>query len=150
MHYSGGKNSSVFRKFLGGAILPQTDPNSTCLQPAPGRGHWEKQDIHTCQNCKPVENKVNLLLRSSFSFRCIEIENRNLRNILEEKLIATISLCTVCKPSDNWLGRFAYSDKVRRSGLWNSDSVFEHDKVLNNQELKEIEKIIRSTLTYPS
>lgn len=149
MHYSGGKNGSVFRKFLGGAILRKTNPDSACLQPGPGQEHWEKQDVHACKNCKPIENRVSELLRSSFSFRCIEIENRALRNSLEEKLIATISLCPICKPSDNWLGKYAYSDKVTRSGLWNSDNVFDRSKILNNQELGEIEKIIKSTPIYP-
>jgi len=145
MHYSGGKNGSVFRKFLGGAMLRQTDPNNTCLQPAPGQGHWEKQDMHTCKNCKPTENRVSELLRSNFSFRCIAIENQDLRNMLEKKLIATISLCPICKPSDNWLGKFSYSEKVRRSGLWNSDDVFDQSEVLSIEELLEIERIVKST-----
>ena len=38
MHYSEGKNGSVFRKFLGGAILRKTDPSSACLKPSPWTG----------------------------------------------------------------------------------------------------------------
>ena len=98
--------------------------------------------MHACENCKPIGKRVSELLRTSFSFRCIEIENRDLRNGFEEKLIATISLCPVCKPSDNWLGKYAYSEKVKSSGLWNSDDVFDHNKVLNNLELGEIERIV--------
>jgi hypothetical protein len=143
MHYSGGKNGSVFRRLLGGAILHKTNPGSACLQ------HWEKQGMHTCENCKPIENKVRELLKSNFSFRCIEIENRPLRNSFEEKLIATISLCPICKPSDSWLGKYAYSDKVKLSGLWNSDYVFDQAKTLTNQELVELERIIKHTINIP-
>ncbi len=37
-HFSGGKNGSVFRKALGGALLRQSDASHPCLAPAPGRG----------------------------------------------------------------------------------------------------------------
>lgn len=148
MHYSGSKNGSVFRKFLGGAILRKMDPNSPCLQPRPGHGHWEKQNMHACEDCKPIERQVSKLLKSCFWFRCIEIEKRDLRNTLEKKLIATISLCPICKPSDNWLGKSAYSDNVRNSGLWNSDYVFDQQETLDNLEFKKPVEIIDRTSRY--
>jgi hypothetical protein len=146
LHYSGNKNSSVFRKFIGGAILRKTNPNHPCLSPGPGKGHWEKQDMPACQKCKPIETEVSNLLKSNFWFRCVEIRDKSLRNDLEEKLIASISLCPECKPSNNWLGKFAYSDNVRNSGLWNSDYVFDQSLKLNTTELKKLEKLINSTL----
>jgi hypothetical protein len=148
MHYSGSKNGSVFRKFLGGAILRRIDPNNPCLQPGPGQGHWEKQNVQVCEICKPIESEVSHLLKSIFWFRCIEIENRDLRNTLEKKLIATISLCPICKPSDNWLGKSAYSDNVRNSGLWNSYYVFDQTEALGSFELEKLEEIIDRTSKY--
>ena len=145
MHYNGNKNSSVFRKALGGALMRELDPENPCLLPALGQGHWEKQDMHTCEKCKPFENQVSELLKSSFYFRCIEIENRDLRNSFEEKLVATVSLCPVCKPSSSWLGRHAYSDKVRRSGLWNSDFVFDQTNILSNEKLKTFKTVVEKT-----
>jgi hypothetical protein len=144
MHYSGGKNGSVFRKFLGGAIMRRMNPNSLCLQPHPGQGHWEKQDMHACENCKPVENQVQQILKTNFWFRCIEIREQELRNTVEKKLIATVSLCPVCKPSEGWLGKFAYSDNVQKSGLWNSDYVFDK-KILDESEIKRLAEIIEHT-----
>jgi hypothetical protein len=148
MHYSGNKNGSVFRKFLGGAILRRIDPNHPCLQPGPGQGHWEKQNLQACEVCKPIESEVSHLLKSSFWFRCIEIEEKGLRNTLEKKLVATISLCPICRPSDSWLGKFAYSDNVRNSGLWNSDYVFDQQETLGDFELKKLEEIIGRTSKY--
>ncbi|MCK4367165.1 MAG: hypothetical protein KAW84_04395 [Thermoplasmata archaeon] len=133
-HYSGSKNASVFRKFLGGAIMRRRDPSHPCLKPAPGKGHWERQDEKTCPSCKPIEKDVSALLRSGFSFRCIEIVDMDLRNTMEKKLIATLSNCPTCGPSDDWLGKFAYSEKVVKSGLWNSNHVWE-DLVLTKSEL---------------
>jgi len=146
LHYSKNKNSSVFRKFLGGAILRKTDPNHPCLFPGPGQGHWEKQDMPTCERCKPIETEVSKSLRSNFWFRCVEITDKKLRDSLEKKLIATISLCPSCKPSDNWLGKFAYSEKVRNSGLWNSDYVFDRRQKLTTIDLEIFKRLIASTL----
>ena len=122
-HYRRGKNGSVFRKFLGGALMRAEDPDHPCLAPAPGKGHWERQDEKPCERCRPVEQSVSLLLRARFRFRCVSIPDRQERNHLEAILISSLSACPVCRPSGGWLGQFAYSDIVRRTGLWNSQFV---------------------------
>ncbi|MFQ5911336.1 MAG: hypothetical protein ACE5IJ_11555 [Thermoplasmata archaeon] len=124
-HYGGNKNSSVFRKFIGGAILRQRDPNHPCLRPAPGQGHWEMQDAKACERCRPIEARVSDLLRSKFAFRVVSIEDMAFRNLMERKLIALLSACPDCRASREWLGKFAYDEKVRSSGLWNSRHVGE-------------------------
>jgi hypothetical protein len=91
-HYSGRKNGSVFRRYLGGALIRALDPDNPCLMPMPGRGHWERQGQGTCQLCDPVEKKVSLVLRETFPFRCVEIVNRSERNSLEEALIDSFGL----------------------------------------------------------
>jgi len=132
--------------FLAGAIMRREKPNNPCLLPGPGQGHWEKQDMHACEKCKPTENKVTDLLESNFRFRCLKIDDLALRNIMEEKLVATVSICPVCKPSEDWLGKYAYSEKVRSSGLWNSSYVFEAEKRLNAHDLKKLQELIGQTL----
>lgn len=138
LHYSGNKNSSVFRKFLGGALMRRANPDHPCLL------HWEKQGEPTCQLCKGVEKDVSNLLRSNFYFRCVKIEDMVLRNSLERKLIATISLCKICKPSNSWLGRYAYSDVVRSSGLWNTDYVYDRSLIMGAKDLDKLRNLIHS------
>jgi len=116
-HYSGNKNSSVFRKLLGGAILRQRQKNHPCL------AHWEKQDEKTCDTCRPLEDEVSLLIREQFRFRCVAIARMQERNEMESRLIATLSACPVCLPSQNWLGKWAGNERVRSSGMWNSQHV---------------------------
>ena len=106
-HYSPNKNFSVFRKFLGGALLRRKNPAHPCLQPAPGQGHWEKQNGRTCPRCLPVEERVTNLLQEKFTFRCVEIRNKVQRNEFEKKLIGSLSICPTCKPSARWLGEIA-------------------------------------------
>jgi len=122
-HYSGRKNGSAFRKLLGGALLRTEHLRDACLGPGPGRGHWERQGGRPCHRCAPVEARVSALLRESFSFRCVEIRNRDERNLFEESVIATLAQCQVCRPSGRWLGSQAYAGSVRTSGLWNSQFV---------------------------
>ena len=94
-HYRGGKNGSVFRKFLGGALMRAESPNHPCLTPGPGQGHWERQDEKPCDRCRPVERRVSLLLRTSFRVRCVFIPDRMERNRFEALLIASLSSCSV-------------------------------------------------------
>ena len=122
-HYAGSKNASVFRLLLGGALIRRDDPSSACLAPGPGQGHWERHMEAACARCAPYEQRVSALLGDRFRIRCVRIENREERNRLESRLIATVAACTVCGPSTNWLGRFASSEKVKASGLWNSEFV---------------------------
>ena len=142
LHYSGNKNSSVFRRLPGSALMRRTDPTNPCLL------HWEKQDEPTCERCKPLEREISKLLRTNFWFRCIEIKDRGLRNMLEKKLIATISLCSECKPSEGWLGRYAYSDAVRRSGLWNCKHVFDRKLILHEKDLELLRRLVKNSLFY--
>ena len=122
-HYTGRKNGSVFRKFLGGALMRAEDADNPCLAPAPGKGHWERQDQKPCDHCLPVERKVSCVLKERFRFRCVSVPDRQVRNRLEGVVIASLSACPVCQPSPNWLGWYAYSNVVRRTGMWNSQFV---------------------------
>ncbi len=116
------KNGSVFRRYLGGALL-RRDGVHSCLAPAPGKGHWEQANARECDRCAPYEQLVTERLHSQFTFACVDIGDQRNRNHLEERLIATVGQCRECQPSDGWLGTSAYSGKVRASGLWNSDYV---------------------------
>ncbi|MDP2735940.1 MAG: hypothetical protein Q8P12_07095 [bacterium] len=143
-HYSPNKNLSVFRKFLGGALLRRENPEHPCLKPAPGKGHWEIQKGLVCPKCRPLEDRVTRLLRENFVFRCVEIREMEQRNGLEKKLIGSLSLCPSCAPSVRWLGKYAYSDKVKDYGLWNSNHAGGPD-VMSLQDLMYLERLVGKT-----
>jgi hypothetical protein len=123
-HYGGvKKNGSVFRRYLGGALLRRQDTDHPCLKPAPGRGHWEQHGPPACCSCAPVEFQVTELLRDAFAFRCVSIDDMEERNECERWLIGTLAACPECGPSLRWLGNYAYPPPVRSSGLWNFQHV---------------------------
>ncbi len=144
-HYSGTKNGSVFRKSLGGALMRRENPDNPCLAPAPGKGHWEKQDAKRCERCRQVEQRVSRILQERFWFRCVAIVEREERNRMEEGLIASLAACPCCDASASWLGQLAYSAAVRQSGLWNSDYV-SGSSGLSAAELRRFETLVETTL----
>ena len=137
--YPEKKNGSVFRRLLGGAILRRRNPNHPRLLPSPGKGHWEKHGGRTCELCRPLEDEVTRLLKTAFAFRIVEIVAMNRRNEMERKLIATLARCHECGPSQSWLGLWAYSQNVQRSGMWNSEYV-DGAYEMTMSDLKEMER----------
>jgi len=87
-------------------------------------GHWEKQNEDSCDICRPLESEVSEVIRQRFFIKCINIEDRDFRNYLERVIIRDLSHCPTCKPSETWLGRFAYNPKIRELGMWNSEFAF--------------------------
>ena len=142
-HYQGGKNGSVFRKYLGGALMRAENPSHPCLAPGPGCGHWERQNEKPCDRCRPVEQRVSRLLRTSFRFRCVFIPGRMERNRFEALLIASLSSCSICGSTHRWLGQFAYSEVVRKAGMWNSQ--FVGGEPMTSEDLRRLAGHVVST-----
>ena len=138
-HAANAKNGSVFRRYLGGALIRRRDPNSPCLEPEAGQGHWEHQKDPECPRCVPVEEEVSAYLSERMYFRCVQIDNLKSRNHLEEALIATVAQCTVCLPSGKWLGNHAYAGQVRSTGLWNAQHT--GDQPVSNKDLRHFEAL---------
>jgi len=50
-------------------------------------------------------------------------------------LIGTVSKCSKCRPSENWLGRYSPKKAIRVSGLWltrhiNAEGITDKDVVI--------------------
>lgn len=141
IHFHGDKNSSVFRRHLGGAIIRRKNPSDPRLQ------QWLEQDTPTFAN---IEEKVSRELQEHFSFRCMKVEDRNERIELEERLIATLAKCSTYHPSHNWLGLFAISEKIRESGMWNEQHV-DSERYIRPEDLSRLEELVyKSELHEPS
>lgn len=147
-HYRGTKNGSVFRRYMGGALIRRQNPNSSCLEPSPGKGHWEKQGSKTCPNFGHVEQQVSSYVSDKMQFRCVYIPDREERNRFEEMLIATLAGCENCRPSENWLGGFAYGDRVRESGLWNNE--FVGGETMNQEDVRRLSLLAANSPKSPS
>jgi len=65
------------------------------------------------------------------------------RNKFESRLIATLAACSVCQPTEEWLGSNSYSAVVRAAGMWNSE--FVGTSVLTDPELARFRDLVRRT-----
>jgi len=144
----GAKNGSVFRRYLGGALLRRRDPTSACLRPGPGLGHWERQDAKACGMCADVEAEVQAYMTENLYFRCVRIDDLLERNRFEAFLIAAVAACQLCGPSRHWLGLHAYPQTVRASGLWNVQHV--DGPSVTTRELDQFAELVDSSPMTPS
>lgn len=115
---------SVFRKHLGGALLRRGDASDPRLQP------WLNGDGPPLPE---VEAMVDRTLREEFSYACVRVDRQQDRLELEQGLIALFARHALTGPSPDWLGRHAVDERIRRSGLWNTQHV--HGESLTRDQL---------------
>ena len=84
------------------------------------------------------ELAITRYIRENISFYIInDLENK--RELLEKKIIGTISNCRQCKPLEDWKGLKSESHKIRKSGLYNIHYVFS-DNRLDDDDLNWIKE----------
>lgn len=115
---------SIFRKHLGAAILNREGNDYLRL--------WSKNLLKSEARAAvlgernigletAIENEVTELLRGSFSFRFIRLEEERLRmgaEGLERALVGTLARCSQCRPSEEWLGLSSPNRHITEKGLW--------------------------------
>lgn len=134
--YAGGGNhrGSVFRLHVGTALIRRNkwDPDVSVYW---ANGPSASNDIRRIE--QPLEETVSDYIRN-MSFVWIKVDDipgqHSMRGYIERNAIALLSsypfvgssgegeLC-VDPPSKEWLGRYAFSNGVTYSGLWNSNHV---------------------------
>ncbi len=115
------KDRSIFRKNIGRALLARdkdpflVDWELDLTSVVARTLHKTRIDIG---KQKLIEEDVSNYIRNNFSFVVVRIDEKEERIRLESRIISTVSLCTICKPSVSWLGNFSTKKKIRESGLW--------------------------------
>jgi len=110
----GNKNASVFRKHVGGALLRRDNPRDERL------GEWLKQGGRSYLE---VEARVSECLRNNFTFCCFTVEGQGNRLNLEKGIIALLAKHPLGRPTTDWLGKYAYEQRIGQSGLWNTQQL---------------------------
>lgn len=137
------KDRSIFRKNIGRALLNAQNDNFL--------KHWEL-DLTTRANKEKysehidfdkqqsIEKKVSEYIHNNFSFVVFEVLEKEQRLRIESRIISTVSNCTNCKPSENWLGLSSPKQKIKDSGLWLVNELWKQS--LSENELTELKRII--------
>ena len=101
---------SIFRKNIGRALLNKLKDdylevwNRDFIKRANKINFGHKREI---EKEKKIESEITRILRTSFSFKYIELDNQTERmgkSGLESSLIGTLAQCKLCNPSKVWLG----------------------------------------------
>lgn len=138
------KDRSIFRKNIGRAILNRDKD--------PFFSQWDvdlttKASREIYKNCidftkqAETEKKVSHYIQNNFSFVVFQVDEKEKRLDLESKIISTVSLCTECGPSKNWLGNYSPKDKIRESGLWLVNELYKTP--LSQADMAELQKIVK-------
>lgn len=137
------KDRSIFRKNIGRALL--NAENDSFLKQweldLTTRANKEKYSEHIdFEKQQNIEKKVSEYIHNNFSFVVFEVLEKEQRLRIESRIISTVSNCTSCKPSENWLGLSSPKQKIKDSGLWLVNELWKQS--LSENELTELKRII--------
>ncbi len=127
---SGGNHrGSIFRLIVGTALLNR----DSIANPTWGQGSNAPKSVRAEE--VPLERQVSSVL-GAMGFLCLSVPDAagpdSLRGYIESNAIALLSNFErqqLDPPSEGWLGHHCDRERVRRSGLWNSNHVDErHDR----------------------
>ncbi|MBE9524951.1 MAG: hypothetical protein IMY76_07610 [Chloroflexi bacterium] len=121
----GNHRGSIFRDIVGTALMERNNLSYSTW----GRRSPASSDIRVAE--KPMEQRVSDHI-GQMSIICLDIPDEagpdSLRGYIEQNAIALLSnfeKTAIDPPSKAWLGSYCDREKVRQSGLWNSNHVTE-------------------------
>ena len=133
------KNRSMFRKNIGRCFLnkEQNPYLSTWeLDTTPKDKKEHSSHLIDKEFEKELEKQISQYIQENFTFCLFEISSKEDRMHYEAGLIGTVSGCTDCAPSNNWLGQFSPAEKIKKSGLWQVNQLF--SRPLSKKEFASI------------
>jgi hypothetical protein len=137
------KNRSIFRKNIGRCFLN--------IDKSPYLKLWEldiTSKVEKEKNLqfldlefeKIIEKKISNYVQSNLSFCVFQMDVKEERLFWESKIVSTLAKSDEIKPSANWLGNHSPKEKIRISGLWQVNELYNDS--LSEDEFKRLREII--------
>jgi len=129
------KNRSIFRKNIGRCFLNQENNPYLSLWELDITSRVERVKNLKLLNLdfeKTVENRISNYVQTNLSFCVFQVDTKEDRLFWESKIISTLAKATDIKSSKNWLGNQSTKDKIKVSGLWQVNELY-------NASLTELE-----------
>ena len=126
-HLRPNKDRSILRKNIGRALLNRDkDPFLDLWNLDLTTRAQRANNAHRVAKSKleEVEDQVSKHIAESFSSVVLGCASLNDALRLKKLSIGSVSQCSTCSPSQNWLGTFSPKEKIRRSGLWQEIGLF--------------------------
>ena len=133
---TGNHRGSIFRLLIGDALM--NAHQAARLQSWGVRGSRNEAEMRLGTSRESIKDQERLLevqvskIARAMPFLCLDIDDpagpKSLRGYIERNTIGLLSnygRTSIDSPSPSWLGRNSNRERVRLSGLWNSDHVDE-------------------------
>ncbi len=119
----GNHRGSIFRLIIGAALMGRDGWACSSW----GKGNNAPKEVKLGE--RPLEQKVSTVI-GDMPFLWLPVDDEpgpdSLRGYIERNAVALLSNCgrqPIDPPSTEWLGRYSDRERVRQSGLWNSNHV---------------------------
>lgn len=129
------KNRSIFRKNIGRCFLNKDKNRYLDLWELDITSKAEKEknlNLLDLDFEKQLEKRISEYIQANFSFCIFQVDTKEQRLFWESKIVSTLAKSNELTPSKNWLGNYSTKDKIRQSGLWQVNELY-------NEELTETE-----------
>ncbi len=137
------KNRSIFRKNIGRCLLNRDQSSYLPLWELDTTSKAQKEKYSKYLDVefeKSVEKSISSYIQNYLSFCVFRMDTKTERLFWESKIVSTLAASNKLKPSPNWLGNYSTKDKIRASGLWQVNELY--NEVLSAKELEELNEIV--------
>lgn len=137
------KNRSIFRKNIGRCFLNKDKSKYLDL--------WELDITSKADKVKnlksldlnfekELETRISDYIQTNLSFCVFQVDTKEQRLFWESKIVSTLAKSNELKPSKNWLGNYSTKDKIKQSGLWQVNELYNEE--LTETEFEQLERQI--------
>jgi len=137
------KNRSIFRKNIGRCFLNKESNPYLSLWELDITSRAEKEKNLKLLDLdfeKKMEKSISNYVQSNLSFCVFQIDTKDDRLFWESKIVSTLAKATDIKSSKNWLGNQSTKDKIKVSGLWQVNELYNDS--LTELEFDQLKNII--------
>ena len=137
------KNRSIFRKNIGRCFLNKEGSHYLNLweldtTSRAGREKYWKLLDQTFE--EQLEQRISEYIQTNLSFCIFQINAKEDRLFWESRIVSTLAKSSDLKPSVGWLGNHSPKAKIRASGLWQVNELY--NESLNAKEFERLKIII--------
>ena len=137
------KNRSIFRKNIGRCLLNKDQSPYLSLWELDITSKTEKEKnlkLLDLEFEKKTEKRISEYIQSNLSFCVFKVDTKEQRLFWESKIVSTLAKSNELKPSKNWLGNYSTKDKIRQSGLWQVNELY--NEALTEQEFETLKQLL--------
>lgn len=139
------KNRSIFRKNIGRCLLNKGNSPYLPLWELDITSREEKErnlKLLDLEFEKQIEKQITNYIQTNLSFCVFEIATKEQRIFWESKIVSTLAKAILFRPSEKWLGNYSSKEKIKSSGLWQVNELYNDS--LTMPEFEQLNQIINS------